>query len=458
MDNTLRVLLIDDSEDDALLIVRELRRGGFAPVHERVDQASAMRRALSTQTFDLILSDYNMPCFSLPEALHILREFDPDMPLVIVSGAIGEENAVQMMKDGAHDYVMKDHLSRLVPVVQRELREASDRKLRRTVEDQYRKSNFIVNVSSDLMALINHRLQFELVNESFAQAFGKTADDLIGRTAGEFFSETTDRRSVLDIISRCLEGETIRQEIWIQLPEQGQQCFEVSSFPYQETGPFVSHAVLVMHPIAARKRMEMELQQSNQKLQKTLEETVLALSTVVEMRDPYTAGHQNRVASIAAAIGRAMKLPDDQIHGIWVTALIHDIGKICVPSEILCKPGRITPIEFALIQEHAQTGFEILKSIEFPWPVAEIVHQHHERINGSGYPGGLQGDEILLESRILGVADVIEAMTFRRPYREALGLEAALDEIVQKKGILYDPAVVDACLRLDFKFLDAGEF
>ncbi|MGI6601322.1 MAG: HD-GYP domain-containing protein [Dethiobacteria bacterium] len=183
-------------------------------------------------------------------------------------------------------------------------------------------------------------------------------------------------------------------------------------------------------------------------MQKTLEETVHALSALVEMRDPYTAGHQKRVAMIARAIAREISLPEDCIQGIWVASLIHDIGKIRVPSDILSKPGRITKAEFELIKEHPQTGYEVLSKIDFPWPVAEIVLQHHERMDGSGYPQGLKGDGILLASRIVGVADVVEAMTYHRPYREALGLDAALKEIKKNKGILYDPEVVDACIMI----------
>ena len=218
--------------------------------------------------------------------------------------------------------------------------------------------------------------------------------------------------------------------------------------PYRDSSGAITHVIMVAHNITNRKIAEQELNKSYQKLQKTLEETVHALSALVEMRDPYTAGHQKRVAMIARAIAREISLPEDCIQGIWVASLIHDIGKIRVPSDILSKPGRITKAEFELIKEHPQTGYEVLSKIDFPWPVAEIVLQHHERMDGSGYPQGLKGDGILLASRIVGVADVVEAMTYHRPYREALGLDAALKEIKKNKGILYDPEVVDACIMI----------
>jgi HD-GYP domain-containing protein (c-di-GMP phosphodiesterase class II) len=172
------------------------------------------------------------------------------------------------------------------------------------------------------------------------------------------------------------------------------------------------------------------------------------MAVVVETRDPYTAGHQRRVSDLARAIATEMNLSRGRIDGIRVMGSIHDIGKISVPAEILSKPTKLTDIEFGLIKAHSSAGYDILKEIEFPWPVAEIVLQHHEKLNGFGYPRGLKGNEILPEAKIICVADVVEAMASHRPYRPALGIEKALEEIFQNRGILYDPDVVDACLRL----------
>ena len=184
------------------------------------------------------------------------------------------------------------------------------------------------------------------------------------------------------------------------------------------------------------------------RLEKTVEGAIAAMATVIEMRDPYTAGHQHRVAMIAAAIAREMALPDDLVKGVEITGKIHDIGKIYVPMEILSKPGTLNPIERQIIQTHARGSYDVLKSIDFPWPVAQTALQHHERMDGSGYPQGLKENEIMLEAKILMVADVVEAMASHRPYRASRGLEAALDEISKNRGVLYDPNVVDCCLRL----------
>lgn len=189
-------------------------------------------------------------------------------------------------------------------------------------------------------------------------------------------------------------------------------------------------------------------QQQLAQLEVNLEDTVRAIATIVEMRDPYTSGHQVRVAHLAAAIASKMGLPVKQVHGIHLAAMVHDLGKMQVPAEILSKPGVISDIEYSLIKTHAQAGYEILKGIDFPWPIAQIVLQHHERMDGSGYPQGLRGDGILLEARIISVADVVEAMSSHRPYRPSLGIEAALNEITSNRGSHFDTKVVDACLAL----------
>ena len=198
---------------------------------------------------------------------------------------------------------------------------------------------------------------------------------------------------------------------------------------------------------------------STEKLMGSMEGTINALATTLEMRDPYTAGHQRRVGELAEAICLELDYPGDEIRGIHLAALVHDIGKIYVPSEILSKPVGLTDNEFNIIKTHPRIGYDILGKIEFPWPIAEMVYQHHERIDGSGYPRGLKGDEIIFQARILAVADVVEAMSSHRPYRAALGLEVALEEISTGRDTKYDPDIVDACVKLfreeNFAFSDA---
>ena len=191
-----------------------------------------------------------------------------------------------------------------------------------------------------------------------------------------------------------------------------------------------------------------QVQEYSSKLEKMVLGTVTAISHMVELRDPYTAGHEARVGDLAAEIAREMGLDIDTQYGLRIAGLVHDIGKISVPSEYLTKPTRLTVSEFEIIKTHASNGYSILKNIDFPWPIAEVAYQHHERINGSGYPRGLSGDEILLEAKIIAVADVIESMATNRPYRHAQGIDKALDEIRRNQGILYDTHVCEAALKL----------
>ncbi|MCX5824903.1 MAG: HD domain-containing protein [Deltaproteobacteria bacterium] len=205
---------------------------------------------------------------------------------------------------------------------------------------------------------------------------------------------------------------------------------------------------VVLIDITARKRADEELQQTLESLRKAVSTTIQVMISAMETRDPYTAGHQIRSTDLARAIATEMGLPQEKIDGIRMAGSIHDIGKLSIPAEILSKPTKLLEIEFSLIKEHAKRGYEILKDVESPWPLAEMVYQHHERMDGSGYPRGLKGEEILMEARIIAVADVVESMASHRPYRAGLGIDAALEEIEKNRGTLYDEAVVNACLRV----------
>ncbi|MBI4937826.1 MAG: PAS domain S-box protein [Nitrosomonadales bacterium] len=238
--------------------------------------------------------------------------------------------------------------------------------------------------------------------------------------------------------------------------------FGVLNVYAEEVNAFAAHEIELLEEMAGdlafgvrtlhtRQERNLAMEQSRRHLEQlhdSLEDTVRAMAGLVEMRDPYTAGHQARVADLAMAIARQIGLPDELVHAVHLAGTVHDLGKIKVPAEILSKPGRITDIEFSLIKIHAQAGYDILKGINFPWPIAQMVLQHHERLDGSGYPQGLKGEQIILEARIISVADVVEAISAHRPYRPGLGAEAAMEEIIRGRGKHYDPQVVDACLAL----------
>jgi PAS domain S-box-containing protein/putative nucleotidyltransferase with HDIG domain len=254
-----------------------------------------------------------------------------------------------------------------------------------------------------------------------------------------------DIRSLLDAAIR-VSGELIGMVRHEQVKDRRHWSAEEIAFA-GEVADQVAQAIQNSH----RKRSREALRNSLERVKNLLEQTVNVLASTVEMRDPYTAGHQRRVAVLASAIARGMELSQEQIEGLRMAALIHDIGKIYVPAEILSKPGALTETERRLIQTHPQVGYDVLKRVEFPWPVARIVLQHHERWDGSGFPEGLSGEEILLEARILGVADVVEAMSSHRPYRAARGIPEALKIVSENAGILFDPAVVKTCLSLFYR-------
>jgi len=241
------------------------------------------------------------------------------------------------------------------------------------------------------------------------------------------------------VISKLLDLEKIDTELHFKL-EGFDAYFTVKGVPLIEDEEFTG-AVLLINDITRRKKAQAELN-------KAFESAIEILSDTLGIRDAYTVGHQTRVSRLAKNIAMELSLPDEQIKSLEVASVIHDIGKIKVPSEILSKPGKLSEIEFSYLKEHPIVGYDLLRDVDFPWPVADIIYQHHERLNGSGYPRGLKGDKIMLEAQILAVADVVEAMSSRRPYRPALGIETALEEIRKNMGKLYNPKVARACFKV----------
>jgi PAS domain S-box-containing protein len=291
------------------------------------------------------------------------------------------------------------------------------------------------------------------INTAAAKMLGYEAEELLDRPSHSIWHHTRPDGSPFPkeecgISATYREGAVYRNSTDVFWRKDG-TCLpvEYASTPINEQGRLAG-AVVTFIDITDRKRAENDLKQSFNSLQDSLTGAVQAMATVVESRDPYTAGHQRRVAELAHAIASEMRLPINQIDGLRMAAVIHDLGKIAVPAEILSKPTKLKKSEFELIQDHPQAGYEILKDIVFPWPIARIVLEHHEKMDGSGYPNGSVGENILLESKILTVADVVEAMASHRPYRPALGIDAALKEIEKNKGTHYDVTVVEACLSL----------
>lgn len=345
---SLRVLMIDDSEDDVQLTVCELRRGKYDPFYERIENADAMKKALLDKEWDIILCDYNMPNFSAVSAITLLKKEDIDIPIIIISATASEEEIIECIRLGARDYFMKGKLSLLCPAIARELVNAEIRRKKEQIQSQ----------------------------------------------------------SEVAIIKALSQN------------------------------------------IIERKQEKAQFQHTLENLRKVIDTSMQILVSVVETRDPLKHGHHLRASHLARAIANDLGLEQNQKDAIRMAGAMYDIGILSVPPDILSKFSKLTDTEVSLIRDHPRKGFEMLKDIESPWPLAEIVYQHHERMNGSGYPRHLSGNAILMESRVLAVSDVIDSMLSLRPYRPAFNLEAALEEIENNKGILYDDTVVDACLKL----------
>ena len=450
MDKPICVLIVDDSEDDGLLLVRNLKNGGFSPSYEQLDTAEAMSKALDNQTWDVILCDNSMPTFDASSALELYKDKGLDLPFIIVSGTIADETAVAAMKAGAHDYIMKGNLARLSSAIDRELREFKNRQERRNTTIQLRKSEekyrTLFEDSRDAIYLNDKKGGLIDFNRSTLDLFGYSGEEMLGINTKSVFVNPDEYQRLQDEIA---QKGSVREFEAKLCKKDGTKidCLITSTVRLARDKSIIGYQGIVrdISELASNRK---QLEKTLKELRKVLGGTIEAMALTVETRDPYTAGHQRRVSNLARSIATEMGVSEDQIQGIRLAGVIHDVGKISVPGEILSKPGKISTNEFGIIKEHPQVGYNILKTVDFPWPIAQIVLQHHERMDGSGYPDGISGDNILIEARILAVADVVEAMASHRPYRAALGINLALEEISKNRGSFYDSKVVDACLRI----------
>jgi len=322
-------------------------------------------------------------------------------------------------------------------------------------ELQESKSHFqtLFNVMVDPVVIVGGEGKILEITNRVQEVTGFKREELLGKNFHKIKILTAKSEVIVtkNLVKRMMGAKITPYEVEIITKDRQKIAVEVNAAKINYRGkPTV---MAVFRDLSGRKKAQGELQRTLEKLRKALGATIQALALTVEVRDAYTAGHQRRVTNLARTIATEMQLSKRHIDGIRMAGAIHDLGKIGVPAEILNKPIPLADIEFALIKIHPLVGYNILKQMKFPWPVAKIVLQHHERMDGTGYPHGLSGEDILLEARILGVADVVEAMCSHRPYRPALGIDKALEEISKNKGILYDPQVVDTCLKL---FTDKG--
>jgi len=442
-----KIMIVEDEAIVALDIKNRLKMLGYQPAGSARTGAEAVEIARSVRP-DVILMDIVLEgdMDGIDAARAISREMTT--PIVYLTAYADQRTLERAKVTQPFGYIIKPF---------------EDRELNLTIE----------------MALYKHEIDKQLLdNQRWLSTTLKSIGDAVITTdrtgAVRFLNPTAERllgvngqstlgRSLDDVVRlNGANGASATAAIAVsgdqELLTHTQKMIPIAA----SLAPIISEEgetigdVIVFRDATESKRAEQALKDSVKELRRTLQETVNALTLMSEKRDPYTAGHQQRVATLACAIAEVMDLDDEKVVCLQMAGTLHDIGKIYVPAEILSKPARLNKLEYSIMKAHPEVGYDILRSISFPWPVADIVLQHHERLNGSGYPHGLTGNDILEEARILAVADVVEAMSSHRPYRASLGLDAALEEIETGKGEFYDPEVVRACLSVfqdrDFRF------
>ena len=604
------LLIVEDSPSDLALIERHLARQGLPVSCRQAATLTDVTAAMRVGPPDAVLSDYKLPGLDFVEVFEAVRAAFPHLPVILVSGTVGEERAVELLRLGVTDFVLKDNLGRLVPSIRRALNEVAERRARQEAERQLheREARFsrLIEASFDCAWETDARHFYTWISPRVTDVLGYTPEEMVGRSCFEFMpageaervrallpsfaarrrpfamaenlflhrdgrplvlessgfpviaadgtitgyfgasrdvtrrhdAEAALRRSnwalaavlranvatiqsgtdceMMQAVCEAIVGGSVFPLAWIGLVDQDpDRSVRVASAAGPAAGPLAGQrfgwaedgfgagptgrclregrAVIDNAPsdaepgivsllsiplidegtavgaltIGADQRdvfggdemrlfgqfasnlvFAMKARRTQGKYQAAMDQMVETLAATIERRDPYTAEHERRVADLSVLIAREMGLDEATCQVIRLAGLVHDIGKIQIPTEILSKPGRLSAIEFELVKTHAAVSWELLRGVDFPWPLADIAGQHHERLDGSGYPKGLAGDEIRLEARIIAVADIIEAMASHRPYRPALGIGVALDEIRRLEGTHLDAAVVQAALRV----------
>jgi PAS domain S-box-containing protein/putative nucleotidyltransferase with HDIG domain len=450
-ESALRVLLVDDSSGDRTLVARELRRQ-FPNV--RIDEAGDRRtldEALREGSFDLVVTDYHLGWSDGIAVLAAVRARKPDCPVIMFTGTGSEEIAVHAMKAGLDDYVLKSpkHFGRLPGTIHSVMKRAMARHAKQEAETRYR--NLFERVPIGLYRRAPDGTILE-ANPALVRILGYPDRETL---MAPDVPESSDDRAQWERLANELgeSGEPQTREFQLRRLDGELIWAEVDVRAIRGPEGQVRYLEGALEDISARKLAQQLLHDSLDQVRGLFDATVMALTAVSEWRDAYTAGHQRRVAQLSCAIAVEVGMEASEIEGIRVAALLHDIGKIAVPHEILARPGVLSEVEFDLVKVHPQVGYEILRVVPFPWPVAQTVLRHHNRLDGSGYPLLPSGEQLGPEVRVLSVADVVEAMSSDRPYRPAHDIDLALQEVMLHADVKYDREVVRACVTL---FRDKG--
>lgn len=446
----IRLMVVEDERLLSVEIRRRLEKLGFTDLTIVSSGEEAVEIGIS-QPIDLILMDIFLegPMDGIDAAAAIREK--KKIPVIYLTGHADQQTIERAKVTEPFGYVIKpfQDLELLTCIEMALYRHQAELTLR--TQERWQATT-LENLGEAVVSTDSHGC-IRYINQHAERLLGLHAEKAVGMriTDAVHLASESNASNTMSFVLEALRlqgGHSLKQEAVLYGAHGMAIPVDVSMAAIHGEEHKVTGVVLVIRNTTSSKVAELRLQQSMADMRRTFEETVSALARTAEKRDPYTAGHQQRVTQLATAIGKHMQLPNQLIEGLRVASLLHDIGKIYVPAEILSKPGMLTTIEMNIMKTHSEVGYEILHPITFPWPVAEIVFQHHERIDGSGYPRSLSGNEVLPEARILMVADVVEAMSSHRPYRAALGISIALDEIVRFKGTRYDPDVADACLEV----------
>ncbi len=444
-----RILVVEDEAIVALGIQSSLERLGYEVVGRAATGGQALALAETTRP-NLVLMDVMLEggMDGIDTALELHERFN--VPVVYLSALSDKDTLERAKRSDPFGYINK-------PFKDHELALAIEVALYKSrTESQLQESERLLSTTlgslAEVVVSTDTEGRVSYLNPAAAALLGLEPEAALGQEVTALFSilEQDTRLPVTSLEEICSpRGAHPMCEDMLLVTSSGEEVpvgLSVSPI-FGARGDFRGR-VLVLRNVALRKKAEAELLASMQALRTAFRQTVRALASMAEKRDPYTAGHQQRVAKLACAVGQELGLPQETLEGLEVSGILHDVGKVYVPAEILSKPARLSHMEMGIMKSHSEVGFEILREVTFPWPVARTVLEHHERLDGSGYPGGLKGKEISLEARILAVADVVEAMSSHRPYRAALGLDKALEEIRAGRDRIYDPEAVDACLAL----------
>ena len=442
VENKIRIVIVEDSAVLSLELQTRLGEEGFLVVGAYNNGEDAIReiKAVNPQ---LVLMDIKLkgPVNGIETAALIKERFE--IPVVFTT-AYYDDSTIELVKSSDSDgYIIKPYnYKELFTIIELTIKKYQLQKDIKISEKRYHK---LFENSRDPIFIMNGQGNLIDANKTFLKMFKFGLNDLQGFNLENLF---TDKKEFAEAITELIRTGSIEDFEAVLKTKNGAELVCLTSASKIEYNTMQTEEYQgIIRDITHHKLTEKELFMSNLRLEKAIYGIVTVTANTLEMRDPYTAGHQRRVALIAKAIAEEMSLEVREIEGIQLAGEIHDIGKISIPAELLSKPNRLTDNEFSLIKSHAQVGYLLLKEIEFPWPLADIIYQHHERINGSGYPLGLEGDNIVLEAKILTVADVVEAMGSHRPYRPAIGLDKAISEINDNSENLYDGDVVTAFNR-----------